>query len=56
MYAQALTIAALVAAAGVEVYGSTHMPRKALDHSHEYQPHRSAGEHQAAGAHAKARQ
>ena len=56
MYAQALTIAALVAAAGVEVYGSTHMPRKALDHSHEYQPHLQRDHQAAGGAHAKARQ
>jgi hypothetical protein len=39
MYAQALTIGALLAAAGVEIYGASHgMGKAPVDHSHEYQP------------------
>ena len=41
MYAQALTIGALLAAAGVEVYGAAHGrgAKAAVDHTNEYQPH-----------------
>ena len=49
MYAQALTIGALLAAAGVEVYGASHgMGKAAVDHSHEYQPKAHQGTQQGA--------
>jgi hypothetical protein len=45
IYAQALTIGALLAAAGVELYGQQTAPRALEDHANEYQPH---GKHSAA--------
>ena len=42
MYAQALTITALIAAAGVELYGARYIPQPAEDHRNEYQPHKRA--------------
>jgi hypothetical protein len=40
MYAQALTISALLAAAGVELYGAQHgLAAKPQDNRNEYTPH-----------------
>ena len=53
MYAQALTIGALLAAAGVEVYGAAHgMGKAPVDHTNEYQPHAPQAGHRAAARHA----
>jgi len=40
MYAQALTIGALLAAGGVEIYAASHgMAKPPVDHANEYHPH-----------------
>jgi hypothetical protein len=54
MYAQALTIGALLAAAGVEVYGAANGMGKLdkEDHSNEYRPHPRQAAQGAATRHA----
>jgi hypothetical protein len=46
IYAQALTIGALLAAAGVELYGQQTAPRALEDHANEYTPHKPSAARQ----------